>query len=107
MKKGLFKQLSAKASEVKNYDHLKGWGKIRYSKKQARPLKFDVGVDLSVRANSKMMTTCGHKVEDRTLTEAKRKMANRVVQLYNKGPYGLLTETLAKEMANGENRRRS
>lgn len=107
MKKGLFKQLSAKASEVRNYDHLKGWGKIRYNRKQARPLKFDVGVDLSVRRNERMLCTCGHKVEDQTLTEAKRKMANRVVQLYNKGPYGLLTETLAKEMANGENRRRS
>ena len=55
MKKGLFKQLSAKASEVRNYDHLKGWGKIRYNRKQARPLKFDVGVDLSVRRNERML----------------------------------------------------
>lgn len=109
MKKGLFKQLTAKATKVDSYEHLKGWGKIRYNKRTAKPLRFSVELDNSV-LSIRSVNTGGHgakKLEDPTLVEAKRKIASRSVQLYNKGPYGLLTETLAKEMANGENRRRS
>lgn len=109
MKKGLFKQMTAKATKVESYEHLKGWGKIRYNRKKAKPLRFSVELDNSV-LSIKSINTGGHgarKLEDPTLTEAKCKIAARSVQLYNKGPYGLLTETLAAEMANGENRRRS
>ena len=109
MKKGLFKQLTAKATKVESYEHLKGWGKIRYNKRTAKPLRFSVDINAGqVKINSVMsMDHCGHKVEDPTLVQAKKEMAKRAVQLYNKGPYGLLTPQLAKEMANGENRRRS
>lgn len=110
MKKGLFKQLTAKATKVESYEHLKGWGKIRYNKRTAKPLKFSVDVDVDMQVKIKSVVSmdhCGHKVEDPTLVQAKKEMAKRAVQLYNKGPYGLLTPQLAKEMANGENRRRS
>lgn len=110
MKKGLFKQLTAKATKVESYEHLKGWGKIRYNKRTAKPLKFSVEVNNNLEVKIKSLTSmnhCGHKIEDPTLTKAKQEMAKRAVQLYNKGPYGLLTPQLAKEMANGENRRRS
>lgn len=109
MKKGLFKQMLTKATKVESYDHLTGWGKIRYNKRTAKPLQFSVKLDNST-PRIKSLNTGGHgakKIEDATLTQAKREIASRSVQLYNKGPYGLLTETLAKEMANGENRRRS
>ena len=51
--------------------------------------------------------TCAKAIEDETLREAKARSRERSVQLYNKGPYGILTPLLASEMAAGENRRRS
>lgn len=108
MKKGLFKQIDSLANGKDDYSHLKGWGRIRYNRKKARPLHFSPALcPLSERSDSRLMVTFGSVVEDNSLRVAKREMAKKAVPLYNKGPYGLLTESLAEEMANGENRRRS
>ena len=108
MKKGLFKQIDSLANRKTDYSHLKGWGRIRYNRKKVRPLRFSPNLSpLSERSDSRLMVTFGSVVEDKSLRLAKKEMAKRVVPLYNKGPYGLLTKSLADEMANGENRRRS
>ena len=103
MKKGLFKQMDSLANKKSDYSHLEGWGRIRYNRKKAQPLHFSPTLSpLSARSDMRLMVTCGSFVEDKSLRLAKKEMAKRVVPLYNKGPYGLLTKSLVDEMANGE-----
>ena len=104
VKKGTMKGLVAKANKPKEYKYAtKSTGRLRIKRK---PLKFNYIPTNTVPS----LNDTGYKgvaLEDKTLTEAKNKLKTKAVQLYNKGPYGLLTDTLAKEMAHGENRRRS
>lgn len=106
-KKGLFKKVSA---DIENAERFESQiTKRRYRSRSRKPLSINYSVTNSSRDIPSMscFTTCAKAIEDETLREAKQRSRERSVQLYNKGPYGILTPLLAAEMAAGENRRRS
>lgn len=106
-KKGLFKKMSADIENANRY--VPEITKRRHSKRSGKPLVVDYSVSNSSRNIESLscFTTCAKAIEDQSLREAKERSRLRSVQLYNKGPYGILTPLLAAEMAAGENRRRS
>lgn len=97
----MFKKMlaSAKKPEPKVYETK------RFIVRKRKPLSFSY----QTTNNLPSLDTgyVGYKIEDRSLTQAKELIKHRSVQLYNKGPYGLLTDSLAQEMRDGQNRRRS
>ena len=106
-KKGIFKGMSARIQNEERFEPQVT--KRKYSSRSKNPLTVDYTTPNSSRDIPSLgcFTTCAKAVEDETLREAKIRSRERSVQLYNKGPYGMLTPLLASEMAAGENRRRS
>ena len=106
-KKALFKGMSARIENEERFEPQ--ITKRRYHSRSREPLSVDYSVTNSSKGISSLscFTTCAKVIEDETLREAKARSRKRSVQLYNKGPYGILTPLLASEMAAGENRRRS
>lgn len=106
-KKSLYKAMSAKIENEERFEPQ--ITKRKYSNRSRKPLSIDYSVTNSSRNIPSLgcFTTCAKPVEDETLREAKLRSRERSVQLYNKGPYGMLTPILAAEMAAGQNRRRS
>lgn len=106
-KKALFKGMSAKIENEERFEPQ--ITKRKYRSRSKKPLSVDYSVTNSSRNIPSLgcFTVCAKAIEDETLREAKARSKERSVQLYNKGPYGILTPLLASEMAAGENRRRS
>ena len=106
-KKGLFKKRTADIENSEKFEPI--ITKRRYRNRNRKSLSVDYSVPNSSAQILSLgcFAVCAKAIEDKTLVEAKRMSRERSVQLYNKGPYGLLTPLLATEMAAGENRRRS